>query len=160
MDDHLLPDGSAEAVGQVVDLVHDDVPEALEGRRPGIQHVAQDLRRHHDHGCLAVDGRVPGEQADAIGAVLRNARPLRALSLALVAAAPVVVRALLQAVATPIVQQALQPAGLIGFFAPKAPALLLHALAPIDAFGLWSLGLVVVAAWVTVSSALRERVVG
>lgn len=94
----------------------------------------------------------------AIGAVLRNARPLRALSLAIVASAPVVVRALLQAVATPIAQQALQPVGLIGFLAPKAPALLLHALAPIDAFGLWSLGLVVVAVWATVSAALSERV--
>ena len=96
----------------------------------------------------------------AIGATLRNARPLRALSLAIVASAPVVVRTLLQAVATPIVQQALQPAGLIGYLAPKAPALWLHALAPVDAFGLWSLGLVVLAGWITVSSALKEQVAG
>jgi hypothetical protein len=34
VDDHLLPDSTAEAVGEVVDLVHDDVSEARQGRRP------------------------------------------------------------------------------------------------------------------------------
>ena len=32
MDDDLLPHGSAESVGQIVDLVHDDESEVVEGR--------------------------------------------------------------------------------------------------------------------------------
>ena len=69
VDDHLFPDSTPEAVGEVVDLVHDDVTEARQGGRTGIHHVAQHLGRHDDDGSLAVDGGVPGEQPDVGGAV-------------------------------------------------------------------------------------------
>ena len=69
MDDDLFPDGTPEAVGEVVDLVHDDEGEPGEGGGPGIHHVAQHLGRHDDHGCLAVDRAVAGEEADVVGAV-------------------------------------------------------------------------------------------
>ena len=69
VDDHLLPDRPAEPVGEVVHLVHDDEPEALQGRRARVEHVAQDLGGHDDHGCVAVDRRVAREQADLVGAV-------------------------------------------------------------------------------------------
>lgn len=69
VDDHLLPDGAAEPVGEVVDLVHHHVAEAVQGLRTGVEHVAQHLGGHHDHGCVAVDAVVTGEQADLGGAV-------------------------------------------------------------------------------------------
>ena len=69
VDDDLLPHGAAEAVGEVVDLVHDDVPEAVERRRAGVEHVAQHLGRHDDDVGVTVDGGVTGEQTDAVGAV-------------------------------------------------------------------------------------------
>ena len=69
VDDDLLPHGAAEPVGEVVDLVHDDDAEVVQRGAPGIQHVAQDLGGHDDHGGLAVDGRVAREQADPVGAV-------------------------------------------------------------------------------------------
>ena len=69
VDDHLFPDGAAGAVGEVVHLVEDHVAEVLQGRRARVEHVAQDLGGHHDHGGVAVDGVVPGEQADGVGVV-------------------------------------------------------------------------------------------
>jgi hypothetical protein len=69
VDDHLFPHGTAEPVGQVVDLVHDDVAETPQRRRTGVEHVAQNLGRHDDDGRLTVDGVVAGEQADRVGAV-------------------------------------------------------------------------------------------
>ena len=89
----------------------------------------------------------------AISAGMRKARPLQALSLAALSAAPIVVRELLQAVATPILDHALRPVGIVGLLAPNAPQWLLYTLAPLDAFGIWSLVLVVMAVWVTVTSA-------
>jgi hypothetical protein len=81
VDDHLLPDGAALAVGQVVHLVHHDVRQPAQpvaaraastvaSHRPvGVQHVAQHLGGHHDHVGVAVDDVVTGEQADPVGAV-------------------------------------------------------------------------------------------
>ena len=69
VDDHLLPDRAAGAVGEVVHLVHHDVPQAGEGAGAGVQHVPQDLGRHHDDRRLPVDARVAGEQADPVDAV-------------------------------------------------------------------------------------------
>jgi len=69
VDDHLLPYGTAVAVGEVVDLVHDYVPQPVEGRGVGVQHVPQDLGGHHHHRSLTVDRGVPGEQPDVLGAV-------------------------------------------------------------------------------------------
>jgi hypothetical protein len=64
VDDHLLPDGPAEAVGEVVHLVHDDEAEPGRGSRPGVEHVAQHLGGHDDDRGLAVDRGVPGQQPD------------------------------------------------------------------------------------------------
>jgi hypothetical protein len=69
VDDHLLPHRTAEAVGQIVHLVHHHVAEAGEAPRAGVEHVAQHLGRHHHDRGVAVDGVVSGEQADPAGAV-------------------------------------------------------------------------------------------
>ncbi len=69
VDDHFLPDGAAEAVGEVVHLVHDHMAEAEEGLRAGVEHVPQHLGGHHDHRGVGVDAVVAGEQADLLGAV-------------------------------------------------------------------------------------------
>ena len=66
VDDHFFPDRAARGVGQVVHLVQDDVAEARQRRRSGIQHVAQHLGGHHHHRRLAVDAVVPGEQAHGL----------------------------------------------------------------------------------------------
>jgi hypothetical protein len=64
VDQHLLPDGAADAVLQVVDLVHDHVAQPGEGGAALVEHVAQHLGGHHHHRRLAVDGVVAGQQAD------------------------------------------------------------------------------------------------
>lgn len=69
VDDHFLPHGTPEAVGEVVHLVHDHVAEAGEGLGARVQHVAQDLGRHHDHGSVRVDAVVTGQQTDLVRAV-------------------------------------------------------------------------------------------
>lgn len=69
VNDHFLPDGTAEAVGEVVDLVHDHMAEAEQRLRARVQHVAQHLGGHHDHRRLGVDAVVTGEQADLVRAV-------------------------------------------------------------------------------------------
>ena len=69
VDDHLLPDGAPRAVGEVVHLVHHHEAEPEQGPRPGVQHVAQHLGRHHHDRRLAVDHVVAGQQADLLGAV-------------------------------------------------------------------------------------------
>ncbi len=68
VDDDLLPHRPAEAVGEVVHLVHDHVRESVEQRRVGVEHVAQHLGRHHDDACTRVHVRVAREQADCVGA--------------------------------------------------------------------------------------------
>ena len=72
VDDHLLPDRAAEPVGEVVHLVHHHVRQAVQGRRAGVEHVAQHLGGHHHHRRVAVDRVVAGQQADLVGAVPRD----------------------------------------------------------------------------------------
>ena len=64
LQDHLLPHGAAEPVGEVVHLVHHD--EAEVGQLPAarVDHVAQHLGGHDHHLRVAVDGGVAGEQPD------------------------------------------------------------------------------------------------
>ncbi len=69
VDDHLFPHGAAEAVGEVVHLVHDHVPQAPQGLGARVEHVAEDLGGHDDHGRVGVDAVVAGEQADLVGPV-------------------------------------------------------------------------------------------
>ncbi len=69
VDDHFLPDGPAEPVGEVVDLVHHDVAEAAQRLGARIEHVAEHLGGHHDHRRLGVDAVVARQQAHLVGAV-------------------------------------------------------------------------------------------
>ena len=69
MDDDLLPHRPAIGVLEVVDLVEDDVAQVLERRGAGVDHVAEDLGGHDDHGGVTVDRVVPREQSDLPGAV-------------------------------------------------------------------------------------------
>ena len=69
VDQHLLPHRATSAVGQVVHFVHHDVRETEQGAGTGVQHVPQDLGRHHDDRGLGVDRVVAGEQADLVAAV-------------------------------------------------------------------------------------------
>src|SRR5206468_3311780 len=70
VDDHLFPDGPAETVCKVMNLVHDNVAQAGKGVRVRVQHVAEDFGGHDDDGRLAVDGGVAGEEANVGRAVL------------------------------------------------------------------------------------------
>ena len=72
VDDDLFPDRTAETVGQVVDLVHDDVPEAAQRVRVRVDHVAEHLGRHDDDGSIPVAGDVAGQQPDRLLAVARR----------------------------------------------------------------------------------------
>ena len=67
--DDLFPDTAAEAVGQVVHLVHHDVAEAAQRVRAGVEHVAQHFGGHDDDRRVAVAGGVAGQQPDLVGAV-------------------------------------------------------------------------------------------
>ena len=46
--DYLFPDGTAEAVGEVVHLIHDYITKVHERLRVRINHVSQDLGGHYD----------------------------------------------------------------------------------------------------------------
>ena len=70
VDQDLLPDGTAVRILEVMHLVHHDGEQSRERRRPLVQHVAEHLRGHHDHGRLRVDRVVARQQADALGTVL------------------------------------------------------------------------------------------
>ena len=76
VDDDLLPHRAPVGVLQVVDLVEDHVAQPVEGRRGGVDHVAQHLGGHHHHRRVAVDGVVPGQQADRLGAVAADQLPV------------------------------------------------------------------------------------
>ena len=69
VDDHLLPHRAAIGVLQVVHLVEHDVAQPLQCARPGVDHVAQHLGRHHDDRRALVHGVVAGEQPDPVAAV-------------------------------------------------------------------------------------------
>ncbi len=69
VDDDLLPHGAAEAIGEVVHLVHHHVAEVRQRLRVRVQHVAQHLGGHHDDACIAVDVGVAGEEPHLVGAV-------------------------------------------------------------------------------------------
>ncbi len=69
VDDHLLPDGTAVGVLEEVDLVEDDEAEVAEVPGAAVDHVAQDLGRHHHDRGVAVDHVVAGEQPDRLDPV-------------------------------------------------------------------------------------------
>ena len=72
VDDHLLPHRAAVRVLQVVHLVEHHEPQIPQRARAAVDHVAQDLGRHHDDGSVTVDAVVAGEEPDAPGAMPAN----------------------------------------------------------------------------------------
>ena len=62
VDDDLLPHRPAEAVSQVVDLVHDHEAQPVQVTRARVEHVAQHLGGHDHHVRVRVDGGVTGQQ--------------------------------------------------------------------------------------------------
>ncbi len=67
--DHLLPDSTAHAVGQKVDLVHHHMRKPMQRGRIRIQHVAQHFGGHDHHRSIGVYRNVAGQQSDAVRAV-------------------------------------------------------------------------------------------
>jgi len=65
-EDHFLPDGAAEPVGQIVHLVHHYRGKPRQGPRAGIDHVAEHLGGHHHDRRLGVDRGVTGQQANIV----------------------------------------------------------------------------------------------
>ena len=58
------PHRAAVRILEEVHLVEHDDAEIVERRRPSVDHVAQDLGRHHHDRCVAVDRVVAGQQPD------------------------------------------------------------------------------------------------
>ena len=66
VNNRLFPHCAAETVRQVVHLIHDHVAQAVQGGGVGVEHVAQHLGGHHDHGCFRVNARIAGQQTHVI----------------------------------------------------------------------------------------------
>ncbi len=69
VDDDLLPHGTPVGVLEEVHLVEHDQSEVVQRPRAPVDHVAEDLGRHHDDRCVSVDRVVAGEQSDGVVAV-------------------------------------------------------------------------------------------
>ena len=69
VDDHLLPNRAPVRVLEEVHLVEHDESEVVQRPRPPVDHVAEDLGRHHDDRGVAIDRVVAGEQPDGVLAV-------------------------------------------------------------------------------------------
>ena len=70
VENDLFPHSTAGSIGQKVDLIHDHVGQAIEGRRFCVNHIAQHLGGHDDDLCIRVDRYVTGEQAYGLFAML------------------------------------------------------------------------------------------
>ena len=68
VDDDLLPHGAAQAVGEVVHLVHHHEAQPVQQVGVRVQHVAQHLGGHHDHLRIGADRGVTGEQPHPVRA--------------------------------------------------------------------------------------------
>ena len=66
VNNRLFPHRATETVRQVVHLIHDHIAQAGQRGRVGVEHVAQHLGGHHDHGCFRVNARIAGEQTHVI----------------------------------------------------------------------------------------------
>ena len=66
MNNRLFPHRATETVRQVVHLIHHHIAQAGQRGRVGVEHVAQHLGGHHDHGCFRVNARIAGQQAHVI----------------------------------------------------------------------------------------------
>jgi hypothetical protein len=96
-------------------------------------------------GPLAYIGIV-GALLLVLGALTHRLRASVAFSLAALSAAPIALRCVVQGIAMVFLGRGVSPTGIVGVFAPKAPATLLWLLGPLDVFGIWTLvllGLVV-----------------
>ena len=63
VDDDFLPHGPPESVRQIVNFVHHDVAQVVQGGGTCVQHVAK------DHGSLSINGGITGQQADGVASV-------------------------------------------------------------------------------------------
>ena len=70
VEDDLFPHCAAGGISQKVDLIHDHVGQAIEGRGFCVNHIAQHLCGHDDDLCIRVDRYVTGEQAYGFFAML------------------------------------------------------------------------------------------
>ena len=66
VNNRLFPHRATETVRQVVHLIHHHIAQAGQRGRVGVEHVAQHLGGHHDHGCFRVNARIAGEQTHVI----------------------------------------------------------------------------------------------
>ena len=66
VNNRLFPHRATETVRQVVHLIHDHIAQAGQRGRVGVEHVAQHLGGHDDHGCFRVNARIAGEQTHVI----------------------------------------------------------------------------------------------
>ena len=73
VDDGFFPDGAPLAVVHVVALIEDHRLHPRQGIVQfalAVEHVAEDLRGHHHHRRLPIDGQIPREQPHPLGAEL------------------------------------------------------------------------------------------
>ena len=75
VDDDLFPHGPAQAIGEVVHLVHHHEAQPVQQVGVRVEHVAQHLGGHHDHLRGGADRGVARQQADAL-----RAQPVRELA--------------------------------------------------------------------------------
>ena len=66
VNNRLFPHRAAETVRQVVHLIHHHIAQTGQRGRVGVEHVAQHLGGHHDHGCFRVNARIAGQQTHVI----------------------------------------------------------------------------------------------
>ena len=66
VNNRLFPHRATETVRQVVHLIHDHIAQAGQRGRVGVEHVAQHLGGHDDHGCFRINARIAGEQTHVI----------------------------------------------------------------------------------------------
>ena len=66
VNNRLFPHCATETVRQVVHLIHHHVAQAGQRGRVSVEHVAQHLGGHHDHGCFRVNARIAGQQTHVI----------------------------------------------------------------------------------------------
>ena len=66
VNNRLFPHCTTETVRQVVHLIHHHVAQASQRGRVGVEHIAQYLGGHHNHGRFRVNARIAGQQTHVI----------------------------------------------------------------------------------------------
>ena len=66
VNNRLFPHRATETVRQVVHLIHHHIAQTGQRGRIGVEHIAQHLGGHHNHGCFRVNARIAGQQTHVI----------------------------------------------------------------------------------------------